>query len=265
MEAEKMVGEGNLRGGERASGGSGPIRETYTSPSFIRRHDPARPGNRYLLVSRQRALAEAIENLQIGRGARYLEVGCGNGQNLEPVDAGRTIGFRVGVDLLPEQLIRGRAGPARGAGLVCGDARLLPFADASFDVVAQVMLLSAIVDRAARRMAAVEMLRVLRAGGYLLSLDLRYPRLFGCGRTSLGKRALQRLFPGLPWWTSTCGLLPPLARALAAWDPRACDRLAAWSCLRVYRLVILRNLAYQAPVGMDRVPAGASDSRSIRA
>src|SRR5690348_8715596 len=66
-----------------------------------------------------------LELAAIQDGGRVLEVGCGNGGYLELVDA-------VGVDNSVGMV---RAARARAVGpVVCGDAQLLPFRDASFDV-----------------------------------------------------------------------------------------------------------------------------------
>jgi ubiquinone/menaquinone biosynthesis C-methylase UbiE len=55
-----------------------------------------------------------------------------------------------------------------------GDARSLPFADATFDVVVSSLVLHNIPDREERRRAVREIARVLKPGGRVALLDLRH-------------------------------------------------------------------------------------------
>lgn len=64
------------------------------------------------------------------RGRRLADIGCGTARRLPK----RSGGFAVGVDLTPEMLLAGGGVRAR-RGLVAGDLRALPLANASFDLV----------------------------------------------------------------------------------------------------------------------------------
>src|SRR5262249_57666655 len=55
-----------------------------------------------------------------------------------------------------------------------GDARQLPFADATFDVVVSCAALHNIYDRAERQKAVREVARVLKPGGRVMIADLRH-------------------------------------------------------------------------------------------
>jgi len=97
-----------------------------------------------------------------------LEVAIGTGLNLPhyPADVGLT-----GVEWSPAMLAvaeRRAARLSRAARLQVGDARALPFANASFDTVVCTFALCGIPDE---RLALAEMARVLRAGGRLLLAD----------------------------------------------------------------------------------------------
>jgi SAM-dependent methyltransferase len=108
--------------------------------------------------------------------ARVLEVGGGRSG--------------LGVLLYPQALVitldRDASQFASGARNVCGDARRLPFADATFDVVTLFDVLEHVDDD---MRAAHEALRVTRPGGWLLvstpNADWRYP----------SRRALRRWCP----------------------------------------------------------------------
>lgn len=216
------------------------VREEYVSEEFLRRHEPSHPGNRWLLQARHDALGEAIARLAPDHRGRCLEVGCGNGQNL-PLLAARGAGHElsVGVDFRHDVLQAMRRDLGEVPRPVCADARALPFNRGSFDLVCQIMLLSSLVDPRDRTEAAAEMRRVLRTGGAIVSLDLRWPRPGDRGRIALRRRDLADLFPGFSMLSTTHGILPPLARVLAARFPWVCGLLQRWPPLRIYRLDIL--------------------------
>ncbi|MBP2683062.1 MAG: uncharacterized protein H6Q79_1101, partial [Deltaproteobacteria bacterium] len=129
------------------------------------------------------------EGFPIG-SASILEVGCGTGHVLA-----RFLEFgarsATGVDLAPWRLAEAK-GQYPLLRLVRADGAELPFADGSFDLVAQFLCLSSILDDSMRRCVGREMWRVLRPGGLLLSYDLR-PATAGSRAFFLGYYALRRL------------------------------------------------------------------------
>lgn len=104
-----------------------------------------------------------LEALRIPAGTSLLDVACGSGQ-LTLLAAQRGV-WVTGVDIAPNQILAAR-GRAAAAGLEAhfdeGDAEDLPYADASFDVVAS--LYGAMFAPRPERVAA-ELLRVCRPGG----------------------------------------------------------------------------------------------------
>jgi ubiquinone/menaquinone biosynthesis C-methylase UbiE len=118
-----------------------------------------------------------FERIQFGGGrqwlgaraqGRVLEVAIGTGLNLPHYPADITI---TGIDLSPAMMAiaRNRAADlGRTVDLRDGDAKQLPFDDASFDTVVCVLSLCTIPDPEA---AIGEMRRVLVPGGRLLLLD----------------------------------------------------------------------------------------------
>ncbi|HEY3567286.1 MAG TPA: class I SAM-dependent methyltransferase [Thermoanaerobaculia bacterium] len=112
------------------------------------------------------ATIEILERLAIPPGTEMLDVGCGAGQIAIP--AARA-GVRVtGLDLAPHQVEAARA-RARAESLDArfdeGDAEMLPYEDASFDVV--VSLIGAMFAPRPDRVAA-ELARVCRPGGRII-------------------------------------------------------------------------------------------------
>jgi SAM-dependent methyltransferase len=114
---------------------------------------------------------------------QVLDVGCGRGLLL--VGAARRVsnGTAVGIDVwrtedqsgnTPEAALEN----ARREGVTCqlrvetGDARALPFDDATFDLVLSHWVVHNLADAADRTRAIAEMWRVLRPGGVMLLADI---------------------------------------------------------------------------------------------
>jgi ubiquinone/menaquinone biosynthesis C-methylase UbiE len=134
-----------------------------------------------------RTVQRRFEALSLCRGARVLEVGCGNGAAaIRLVD---TFGFSVtGLDVDPAQVAAARA-RIRGRNLarfVVADAGALPFRDRSFEAVTTNMTLHHVPRW---RDALEEMSRVLEPGGIFVFGDLVTPSWTGAGPVRwLGKR-----------------------------------------------------------------------------
>lgn len=159
------------------------LEHPYRSGQFGAAEDgePLRPGGLELTV-------RAIHCAGFAAGARILDLGCGSGAGSRQL---RRHGCApVGLDLAPARLARAaQALPELAA--VAGDARHLPFAEASFDGMLAECSLS-LAGYTAPTLA--ECLRVLRPGGRLAITDVfariedaeRAP-LPGC-RTGLASR-----------------------------------------------------------------------------
>jgi SAM-dependent methyltransferase len=129
-----------------------------------------------------------------------LDVGCGRGLLLVAAARRLKTGRAVGVDLWQAADLSGNRSEAtlenaRREGVVDrvevkdGDARQLPFADNSFDVVVSNMALHNIPDAEGRRQAAREIARVLRPGGHVAINDIKFTADYARELTAAGMAA----------------------------------------------------------------------------
>jgi ubiquinone/menaquinone biosynthesis C-methylase UbiE len=164
------------------------------------------------------------------RGAA-ADLGCGPGQLVIEL-VRRAPGLHVtGIDLSEEMIARGqdkahRAGVADRVSFRRGDARQIPFPDASLDLVISTLSLHHWSDPVA---VLDEIARVLRPGGSFLVFDLRRDMIAPCW---------------LLLWFATHVIVPaslrrvnePLSSRNAAYTPQEAARLAAESLATQSRL-----------------------------
>ena len=126
--------------------------------------------------------AQLLDELGLRGDEHVLDVGCGRGAVLMLAARRLPAGRAVGADVWRrrDQSGNSRAAAERNAAaegvrdrveLVDADARELPFASASFDLVVSSLALSNIRDAGGRARALREAVRVLRPGGRLRIVD----------------------------------------------------------------------------------------------
>jgi ubiquinone/menaquinone biosynthesis C-methylase UbiE len=227
-EAERIRAEYERRAGEIADA----------------RYSPADPAALFIRQTVERASLSALRRAGLLplTGRRIADVGCGGGQWLVDFETwGADRELLAGIDLVEE---RAEACGARlpGADVHAGDASALPWADRSFDIVLQSMLMSSVLDPAMRAAVSAEMARVLAPGGSILWYDFFVDNPRNASVRGIARRELGELFEGfeIDWRRTT--LAPPLVRALV---PRGASALAgALQSLRLldtHAIAVLRR------------------------
>jgi ubiquinone/menaquinone biosynthesis C-methylase UbiE len=126
-----------------------------------------------------------------------LDVGCGRGLFLIGAAKRLKTGKATGVDLWQADDLSGNTSEAALANakaegvaprvkIETADARKLPFADASFDVVLSSLALHNIPASAGRATALNEIARVLKPGGYLAIFDIFHTAAYAKALDPLG-------------------------------------------------------------------------------
>ncbi len=104
-----------------------------------------------------------LDWLSLPKGLRWLDVGCGTGALTEIIQQFSGAGEVIGIDPAAAQISYARSRNAAAAKIFqIADARSIPFADQSFDVVVSGLVLNFIPDG---QQAVLEMRRVVRSGG----------------------------------------------------------------------------------------------------
>lgn len=142
---------------------------------------------------------------------RVLDVGCGLGLFLIGAAKRLSTGRAVGIDKWQQEDLSGNSaagalnnamieGVADKVDVHTGDARKLPFPDASFDVVLSSMALHNIYDAGERQTALREIARVLAPGGRVLIVDVRHTSEYAATLRNAGltdARCVQGVFSSL--------------------------------------------------------------------
>jgi ubiquinone/menaquinone biosynthesis C-methylase UbiE len=106
-----------------------------------------------------------IDWLEVPKGLRWVDVGCGNGAFTELLIERCAPATVAAIDPSEGQLAYARTRPgAKQAEFRVGDAQALPYADGSFDTASMALVISFLSDPAK---AVAEMARVVRPGGWI--------------------------------------------------------------------------------------------------
>lgn len=204
-------------------------------------HSLTYPGQLFIIQQRQRALIRLLRRTGFAQLAeqRILEVGCGAGGVLrEWLWLGARPARLHGVELLDWRLREARAATPH-LPLLNADAQHLPYADNSFDIVAQFTVFSSILADEVRRQVAAEMRRVLRPSGLIIWYDFWLnPR----NRQTRGLRPheVRQLFPDCRCDFQRITLAPPITRRLAPHSWLGCYLLEQARIFNTHFLAAIR-------------------------
>lgn len=157
-------------------------------------------------VGKLRERDRLIRSIELHGEESVLDVGCGRGLLLIAAAKHLSGGFGVGIDIWstidqsgnsPHALVANasveriteRVRPASG------DARWLPFADESFDVVISNLALHNLGDSAGRAQAVGEIARVLKANGRVAIADLAHTHHYAAKLREAGLKDVHQSSP----------------------------------------------------------------------
>ncbi|MGQ9688688.1 MAG: class I SAM-dependent methyltransferase [Desulfobaccales bacterium] len=200
------------------------------------------PGHLFLMQSREREVLRLLKSLGLNRLARQriLEVGCGDGLWLgELIKWGARPEHLCGLDLRADILAVARANLPAETLLIQANAAFLPFSASTFDLVLQSLVFTSILDPLMKQVAAGEMLRVLKPGGFILWYDYCVNNPANPDVRGVSKGEIRRLFPDCQLHLRRLSLAPPLARRLAPYSFLLCFMLEKLRFLNTHYLGII--------------------------
>ena len=217
------------------------IRERYARRATL-------PGDRYSRFNpevlarvheRQRATTDLLKahGIHALDGLDVMEVGCGNGGNLvEFIQFGASPERMVGTELLADRLVQARRLLPESVRLFSGDASVLPFGDAAFDIVYQSTVFSSILDDGLQSRLASAMWRWVRPGGGVLWYDFTVDNPSNRDVRGVPLRRVKTLFPQARIAVRRVTLAPPIGRRVCRVHPRAYDVFNLFPFLRTHLL-----------------------------
>jgi ubiquinone/menaquinone biosynthesis C-methylase UbiE len=174
-------------------------------------------------------------------GKKVVDVGCGVGTwLLEFLQWGADPVSLAGLDLMPDRVAR-TLQRIPEADIRLGNAGSLPWESASFDIASQFMMFTNLFDDAAKRTASSELLRVVKPGGVILWLDMRYNNPRNPQMRAIGPRELRTLFPGCAIAGESVMLASPLSRAVTATSWTLAEALHVLPFLRSHYAAVIRK------------------------
>lgn len=173
---------------------------------------------------------------------RVLEIGCGTGANLLEL---LRIGFEpsnlIGNELLPERAAQARHNLPAATEVRPGDASVLQFEPASFDIVYQSTVFTSLLDDAFQQRLAARMWEWLRPGGGILWYDFVFDNPRNSDVRGVPLSRIQALFPQGTIDSRRVTLAPPISRAVVKIHPAAYRWVNALPFLRSHVLCWIRK------------------------
>jgi ubiquinone/menaquinone biosynthesis C-methylase UbiE len=210
------------------------IRETYDRYDRTNRSrlwDRGDPGYDLLVEDIEARLRACLLASVPASGGTVLDLGCGEGDLAAHATTLASGTQWIGLDLRPEVI---ETASARFPGLrfIVASADDVPLDDASVDVVVARVLFSSLPSTRLQAGVAAEIGRLLRPGGWLVWLDIRYANPSNPSVRAMSVGRMSRLFRGWRMELMSAGLLPPIARRLGPTARRVYPALSAVPILR---------------------------------
>lgn len=191
-------------------------------------YSPGNPAHNWMISDRRKNILDGLSKFGFGNldDLRIMELGCGSGGVIkEFIQYGASPHRLFGVDLLLDRLEHA-TGEIKKSNWINANGQCLPFQDECFDLLLQFTAFSSILDPEIKKDMAVEMMRVLKPGSYILWYDFVWNPTNQQTR-GINLKEIERLFSGCDIFPSRITLAPPLTRILV---PRFAG-LANWLSL----------------------------------
>ncbi len=174
-------------------------------------------------------------------GARIADIGCGRGYWLEYFASwNRRSDTLYGIERDWKRVGSSRM-RLRRVNIVAGDARDLPWADASFDLLSQFVVFTSVLNKADRLRIASEMLRVLKPQGRILWYDFFAPNPYNRLTRAVRRAEIATLFPDCHIKLRRVTLAPPLARFSLRISRKLAEALDRMPLLCTHYLAVVKR------------------------
>jgi len=219
--------------------------------AYARREQESKPNlysvfraeNFLAVQQRERAMLRYLQHSQMVplEDKRVLDIGCGLGGLLRRfIDYGALPQNLYGVDLLPHRIEQAQH-IQPNVNFESGNAEHLSYPDAFFDIVVQFTVFTSILQPAMKENIAREMMRVLNPQGIIIWCDYSFNNPRNQDVRGVGRREIQRLFPGCRTSLTRVTLAPPLARVVASRFPSVAYLLQGLPFLCTHLLGVIRK------------------------
>ena len=222
------------------------IAERYERRKTVARGRYARFNPEVIALTQERQWALVsllkIQGIHDLAGLDVLEIGCGSGSNLlELLLLGAEPEHLVGNELLLERAAQARRILPQGLRILPGDASVLPFDEASFDIVYQSTVFSSILDDGLQGRIAEAMWRWVRPGGGILWYDFTFNNPSNPDVRGVPLKRVKALFPKGRINARRVTLAPPISRRVVRLHPRMYGVFNALPFLRTHMLCFIQK------------------------